>query len=177
MLNKVLISLAWFILMLIQIFWPLNHAYQSISVIKLPAVTQNHFIYDSITRPKKIQDTIVPAISTFLGNEQKNYYGNSASSKLDVIWRKYLGSGKTYIPNSRRASIWFGAGWTGQPLLIKERKRKYLIQGAYDHKLKKIDALTGEIIWEYSFDDVIKGTGTFWINSKAENAEDGPFHI
>jgi outer membrane protein assembly factor BamB len=71
------------------------------------------------------------------------------------------------MPNGN--DLMYGAGWTGQPLLISEKGKKYIFQGALDHNLKKIDADSGELIWEYKFDDVIKGTGTLWYNKKAAN--------
>jgi len=108
-------------------------------------------------------------IGTFLGNFSRNYYGDKAPSKLDIIWKKYLGSGETIVSRETGKVIWSGCGWTGQPLFVQEDGKNYLIQGAYDHKLKKIDAGTGEIIWEYEFDDVIKGTGTIWTNEYARN--------
>jgi len=101
---------------------------------------------------------------TFLGNWQRNYYGESAPSNLNVHWQHNLGRGKTRIGRTRIVE-WAGAGWTGQPLMVRERKDTFLIQGAYDHQLKKISATTGELIWEYPFDDVVKGTGTIWYNS------------
>lgn len=60
--------------------------------------------------------------------------------------------------------IWAGVGWTEQPLLMREGSRLFLIQGAYDHHLKKIDDATGKVVWQYLFDDVVKGTGTLWRN-------------
>ena len=87
-------------------------------------------------------------IPTFLGNEQRNYYGNEAPSRLDVIWKLYLGEGETVISRKAGAKKWKGAGWTGQPLLVSEDSLLYLIQGAYDHNLKKINAATGELVWE-----------------------------
>ncbi len=111
-------------------------------------------------------------IPTFLGNEQRNYYGNEAPSRLDVIWKLYLGEGETVISRKTGAKKWKGAGWTGQPLLVSEDSLLYLIQGAYDHNLKKINAASGEIVWEYEFDDVVKGTGTIWVNKKADNLRD-----
>jgi len=108
-------------------------------------------------------------IGTFLGNFSRNYYGNKAPKKLDIIWEKYLGSGKTLVSREEGLTTWSGCGWTGQPLLVTEDGGNYLIQGAYNHKLKKIDATTGEIIWEYEFDDVLKGTGTIWANKYAKN--------
>jgi len=110
-------------------------------------------------------------IPTFLGNKQRNYYGKNPPSGLKVIWKLYLGKGETVISRKAGSRIWEGAGWTGQPLLVSENGRKYLIQGAYDHHLKKIDAQTGQIIWQYTFDDVVKGTGTLWKNRKADSVQ------
>lgn len=115
---------------------------------------------------------IIPRISTFLGNEKRNYYGNSAPSQLKVLWKLYLGKGETLISRKLGTKEWEGAGWTGQPLLVEENGELFLIQGAYDHHLKKIRAATGEIVWQYAFDDVVKGTGTLWTNGKAENPEE-----
>ena len=75
---------------------------------------------------------------TFLGNEQRNYYGDNAPDSLNIIWKHYLGKGKTTISRNLGERLWAGAGWTGQPLLYKEDDSLYLIQGAYDHHLKKI---------------------------------------
>ncbi|MCP4437884.1 MAG: hypothetical protein GY810_02990 [Aureispira sp.] len=106
---------------------------------------------------------------TFLNNEQRNYYGDSAPAKLDILWTHHLGTGKTYVG---KPVLWSGAGWTGQPLMVIENGQKYLIQGAYDHHLKKINAETGELVWQYKFDDVIKGTGSIWINHNADSLKD-----
>lgn len=108
---------------------------------------------------------------TYLGNEKKNYYGNSSSSKLNIKWKTFLGYGKTYISAKTGFVEWYGAGWTGQPLIVNEYDTTYLIIGAYDHNLKKINAQTGKKVWEYKFDDVIKGTGTIWENCKAEDPD------
>lgn len=114
-----------------------------------------------------------PIVQTFLGNWERNFYGQNAPDKLDLIWKHLLGTGETVISRKVGTKIWSGAGWTGQPLLISEKGKLYLIQGAYDHHLKKIDAETGDLIWQYEFDDVVKGTGTIWVNhdpDKPENA-------
>jgi outer membrane protein assembly factor BamB len=108
-------------------------------------------------------------IKTFLGDFSRNYYGSEAPSKLDIIWKKFLGSGQTLVSRDEGLVKWSGCGWTGQPLLVKEDGKHYLIQGAYDHKLKKIDASNGETFWEYEYDDVLKGTGTIWSNKYARN--------
>ncbi len=104
---------------------------------------------------------------TFLNNERRNYYGDSLPAKLDIIWRLVLGSGQTQV--GRQIKNWSGAGWTGQPLMVIENGKKYIIQGAFDHRLKKIDYETGEVIWQYRFDDVVKGTGSIWINRDADS--------
>ncbi len=56
--------------------------------------------------------------------------------------------------------------------MIKQNGKFYLIQGAYDHNLKKISADDGHLIAQYKFDDVIKGTGSIWtrvdLNGKKE---------
>ena len=107
--------------------------------------------------------------STFLGNERRNYYGNKAPDTLRLIWKHYLGEGKTSISKNIEDQVWAGAGWTGQPLLYKEDDSLFLIQGSLDHHLKKINASNGNLIWQYRFDDAIKGTGTIWHNEKAKN--------
>jgi outer membrane protein assembly factor BamB len=105
--------------------------------------------------------------ASFLHNTMRNYYGDSTPSKLDVLWKLHLGTGTTKVGTS--VLTWAGAGWTGQPLIVVENGKKFLIQGAYDHHLKKIDAETGKIVWQYKYDDVIKGTGTIWINHNANS--------
>ena len=108
-------------------------------------------------------------IGTFLGDWQRNYYGDAAPEKMDVLWRTYLGKGKTVISKKIGEKEWAGSGWTGQPLLVEENNRLILFQGAFDHHLKKIDAQTGSVIWQYAFDDVIKGTGTIWLNPNTDD--------
>ena len=86
----------------------------------------------------KKPQTITPKIliGTYLGNSQRNYYGDKAPKKLDVIWRTPIGKGKTVV--GRDTLEWEGAGWTGQPLLVQEGTKKYLIHGAFDHHLRKM---------------------------------------
>ena len=117
------------------------------------------------------EDSVEIIIETFLGNHTRNYYGKNAPNNLNLKWKHYLGKGETFISRKSGAKIWAGAGWTGQPLLVKEKGKLYLIQGAYDHNLKKIDATTGDLVWQYKFDDVIKGTGTLWLNNNSDEPE------
>ncbi len=113
------------------------------------------------------QDSIRILVGTFLGSDFRNYYGDSIGDKLDVVWKTFLGKGTTIVNAERGVEEWFGAGWTGQPLVVQEKDRTFLIQGSFDHRLKKIDAETGEVAWNYEYDDILKGTGTIWINDSA----------
>lgn len=111
-------------------------------------------------------------IQTYLGDWERNYYGNDAPDKLDLLWKYYLGKGKTVISKKIGEKEWAGSGWTGQCLLVREDEELFLIQGSLSHHLRKLNARTGQVIWEYKFDDVIKGTGTLWMNSAAINLEE-----
>ena len=118
-----------------------------------------------------IKDSIEVLIPSFRGNTERNWGGYGDVSSLKTIWKFDLGEGTTVISRKLGSRTWKGAGWTGQPLLVKEGKDTFLIQGAYDHYLRKINAITGKEVWKYKFDDVIKGTGTLWVNKKAANKE------
>jgi len=120
-------------------------------------------------------DSIPPVrieMGTYLGSLQRNYYGDSSPSKLGILWKIKLGSGSTVISKKEGKRIWSGCGWTGQPLAVREGRELFLLQGAFDHHLKKINAKTGEIVWQYGFDDVIKGTGTIWMNWQANTLDE-----
>lgn len=123
----------------------------------------------AINPVEKRNDSIEIKVGTFLGNASRNYYGDSIGNDLQLIWKTFLGKGTTIVTASKGVEEWFGAGWTGQPLVVKEKERTFLIQGAFDHHLKKIDAATGEVIWNYQYDDILKGTGTIWVNDSARD--------
>lgn len=105
--------------------------------------------------------------STFLGNERRNYYGNYCGDSLNLRWKYFLGSGKTIVTAEAGVEVWAGAGWTGQPLITKEYGVTYLYQGSFDHHLKKLSLDSGKLIWQYEFDDILKGTGTIFYNENA----------
>ena len=117
-------------------------------------------------------DTIIPLNPTFLGNSERNFYGRNCPDNLHFNWKLYLGEGITVISRNIGEKKWKGAGWTGQPLIFKEDNDTFLIQGAYDHNLKKINAKNGTVIWEYKFDDVIKGTGSYFYNTNGRTHEE-----
>lgn len=126
----------------------------------------------SFCQPQKINDTLTFINSTYLGGEQRNFYGNYAPDTLEVIWKTYLGKGKTTISRKAGDRLWAGSGWTGQPLLVKEKDSLYLLQPTFNHSLKKISAHTGHIIWSSPFNDVLKGSGTIYFNHKAKNKKE-----
>jgi len=109
-------------------------------------------------------DSVNIVIGTFLGNQHRNYYGNVAPQRLDLLWKVNIGQGKTRINSKGGEVVWKGCGWTGQPLLVEIEDTLYVIQGAFDHNLKLVNTVTQKIKWQYKFDDVIKGTGTIWEN-------------
>jgi len=107
-------------------------------------------------------------VSSYLGNNQRNYYGNKAPDNLQVVWKFNLGEGVSPAygnPNK----MWKGAGWTGQPLYIREKNEDFVIQPSFDYGLKKINAKTSKLVWEYKFDDILKGSPVFWENKSAKN--------
>lgn len=104
-------------------------------------------------------------IPTFLGGALRRSYGiGPAPSSLDLVWRVKLGSGQTQRKADDKLVWWAGSGWTGQCTVVRDKGRDYLLIGAYDHNLHKIDALTGKVIWQHRFDDVIKATNTVFEN-------------
>jgi outer membrane protein assembly factor BamB len=106
-------------------------------------------------------------VATFLGNETRSFYGvGPVPERLDVVWKARIGGGTTGGTGKRSAEAsasggmvtWYGTGWTGQPALVRESGRLYLLVGGFDHGLRKIDAETGRTVWRYEYDDVIKGS-------------------
>jgi outer membrane protein assembly factor BamB len=139
-----------------------------LSSIQLPVCFSQDFSKLSDGKVNSVE-LIIP---TFLGGKGRNYYGNEAPNRLDLIWKFYLGKGKTVISKKIGEKEWAGSGWTGQSLLVRENDRLYIIQSSLNHQLRKIDAASGKMIWDYSFDDVIKGTGTLWVNKDARNLDE-----
>ena len=109
-----------------------------------------------------------PLLFTYLGDFQRNYYGNQAPRQLRTLWRTPLGTGKTFFKN--RINEMSGAGWTGQPLLFEENGKLVLIQVSLDYHLRKIDAATGAILWESKLGDSIKGTPTYFDRGSGEES-------
>lgn len=112
-------------------------------------------------------------VATFLGNETRRFYGvGPVPERLEIIWKANIGGGTTGgtgkkstepsgSPEAKAGLVkWYGTGWTGQPALVREKGKLYLLVGGFDHNLVKLDAATGKELWVYEFGDVIKGSPT-----------------
>ena len=128
-------------------------------------------VYVEVVPASQKIDSFEVIIGTYLGNETRNYYGDNPPDKLNLKWKHFLGKGKSEDKHGNYKE-WFGSGWTGQPLLTKEQGKLFVYIGALDYNLKKIDAETGKLIWQYKFDDAIKGTGSVFVNSKSSSLKD-----
>lgn len=119
-------------------------------------------------------DTDGIKVASFLGGETRRFYGvGPVPEQLGLIWKARIGSGKTSASRGETvAPTWSGTGWTGQPALVRDGGRLYLIVGGFDHNLRKIDAATGETLWKYGFPDVIKGSPTVFENPAPTGDDD-----
>ena len=100
-------------------------------------------------------------VSSFLGDETRRVYGLGPPPKhLSLIWKTYIGGGMTSPVGKGKNEPWSGSGWTGQPVIVRDKGKLYLLWGAFDRKLHKIDLKTGKIVWEYDYDDIIKSSPT-----------------
>jgi outer membrane protein assembly factor BamB len=101
-------------------------------------------------------------VSTFLGDETRRVYGLGPPPKrLDLIWKTTIGSGLTApVDPSKPNAPWSGMGWTGQPVIVRDQGKLYLLAGGFDRNLHKIELETGRVVWEYAFDDIIKSSPT-----------------
>lgn len=143
---------------------------------KTPPLVTPSSLADSLTRqvnqilnqsPQLKLDETQLLIPTYLGNDQRRYYGRGTPAALTVQHRFYLGSNVSRVGGT--VYSWSGAGWTGQPTLLRDRGRLYLIIGAYNHQLRKIDLESRQEVWTYQFDDILKGTATLYIDETASD--------
>lgn len=124
-------------------------------------------------RNLRATDTDGIKIATFLGDETRRFYGvGPVPETLSVIWKARIGGGKTSGKKGQPAPTWSGTGWTGQPALVRENGKLYVIIGGFDHNLRKIDAQTGKTVWTYTYDDVIKGSPTVFVNPAPTSDDD-----
>jgi outer membrane protein assembly factor BamB len=105
-------------------------------------------------------------VPTFLGNDRRCFYGRGVmGDNLAILDRFKLGSGPTTVGG--KTFPWSGAGWTGQPALVRDNGKVYLLQGAYDHHLRKISVETHREVWRYPFDDILKASPTVYFDRDA----------
>jgi outer membrane protein assembly factor BamB len=112
-------------------------------------------------------------VSTFLGDETRRVYGlGPAPKQLSLIWKTTVPGGLTSPVGKEKNAPWYGSGWTGQPAIVRDKGKLYLLWGAYDRKLHKIDLKTGKIVWAYPFDDIIKSSPTAIEDPKPKDPAD-----
>ena len=113
-------------------------------------------------------------IGTFLGNYSRRFYGlGPAPTRLDVLWKARLGSGWTSGKyDTDPPAKWAGSGWTGMPNIVVDGGKPYVLVGGYDHRLRRLDAQTGAVVWEYKYDDIIKSSPSVFQNPDPAGADD-----
>ncbi len=113
-------------------------------------------------------------LATFLGTASRRFYGlGPAPRRLQVIWKTRIGGGWTSGKFTGDANMyWSGTGWTGMPALVRDGGKLYVLIGGYDHRLHKIDAATGKIVWAYDFGDMIKSSPSVIANPHPTSADD-----
>lgn len=113
-------------------------------------------------------------VGTFLGNYGRRFYGlGPAPRRLDVLWRVRLGAGLSSGKlDTDPPSKWAGSGWTGQPNIVVDGGKTYVIASAYDYKLRRIDAQTGEVVWAYQYDDILKSSPSVFQNPSPTGPDD-----
>ncbi|MBN2848448.1 MAG: PQQ-binding-like beta-propeller repeat protein [Coriobacteriia bacterium] len=113
--------------------------------------------------PLRLTEDVSLAYPTYLGGAERRSGGRApAPAALDVLWKLQIGSGTTARVGDGQPVTWSGTGWTGQPTLVYEAGKPWLLIGGYDHGLRRIDATTGTVAWRAQLDDVIKGTNTVY---------------
>ncbi len=113
-------------------------------------------------------------VGTFLGDYSRRFYGLGPAPRcLDVLWKVRLGEGWTSGKRTEDPpGKWAGSGWTGQPAVVVDGGRTWVIASGYDHRLRKIDADTGEVAWAYRFDDIIKSSPSVFQNPNPTGDDD-----
>ena len=113
-------------------------------------------------------------VGTFLGNYGRRFYGVGPVPKhLDLLWKVDLGSNWSSGKYDKdKPSKWSGSGWTGQPSIVVDGGKPYVIASSYSYKLRRIDATTGKVVWAYKFDDIIKSSPSVFLNPSPAGPDD-----
>lgn len=151
-----------------------QQSFQFLLGVLFPSVFSNFLDFKfndkEITNPlKNVVNYLVPGtdllVPTYLGNNQRRFYGRGVPEGLNIIHKFPLGTGVTYVGRTRK--VWSGTGWTGQPTIVRDGGRIYLVIGSFDYYLRKIDFETNEEVWRYNFGDVIKGSASIYLDETA----------
>ena len=113
-------------------------------------------------------------VGTFLGNYGRRFYGLGPVPKhLDLLWKVDLGSNWSSGKYDKdKPSKWSGSGWTGQPSIVVDGGKPYVIASSYSYNLRRIDATTGKVVWAYKFDDIIKSSPSVFLNPSPTGPDD-----
>ena len=114
-------------------------------------------------------------LATFLGTASRRFYGlgpGARGTSRSSGRRASAAAGPRASSPGDANMYWSGTGWTGMPALVRDGGKLYLLIGGYDHKLHKIDAATGKIVWAYDFGDVIKSSPSVIANPHPTSADD-----
>ena len=103
-------------------------------------------------------------ILTFRGNPTRNYYGNDQipANVPKIRWvypEKGTMCSVSYLRD--KGDLWCGMGWTGQPVVFREKGKLLIAYGAFDKKIHLMDATLGrDISPPLLTGDIIKGSAT-----------------
>lgn len=102
------------------------------------------------------------SLSMFRGNPTRTWYGNGdIPINPKIVW-KYPEEAMCAKSTAKgETKEWCGTGWTGQPVVYKEKNKTEIIFGAYDKKVHFVNPTTGEETRKpFETGDIIKGTVT-----------------
>lgn len=99
-------------------------------------------------------------MSSFLGGGPRRFYGRGAITQYKVNRKLWIDGGETTV--RKKTKKWYGAGWTGQPLVVQDADTLYILQCCFDHSLRCIAADSLKTVWSYQMDDILKGCGTIY---------------
>jgi len=113
-------------------------------------------------------------VGTFLGDYGRRFYGLGPLPKhLDLLWKVDLGSNWSSGKYDKdKPSKWSGSGWTGQPNIVVDGGKTYVIASSYSYDLRRIDAQTGKVVWAYKFADIIKSSPSVFLNPSPTGPDD-----
>jgi outer membrane protein assembly factor BamB len=112
---------------------------------------------------KPYPNAAVEGLLTFRGNPSRSYYGKGPVPTNPKVLHRFPDQPMCkQSENLGEVKVWCGMGWTGQPLIVERKDRRWAIFGGYDGHIHFVDALTGQrILPDVETGDIIKGTPTY----------------